>query len=93
MAWLDGSGVDPSKFLHPYGVSNRTNDDGREKDELCEPSIELLDALLPRPQTEEERVRTLEGFRRARLDEQLRLSRKRRGEGADEGGEDDSPDG
>ena len=36
MAWLDGSGVDPSKFLHPYGVSNRTNDDGREEDELCE---------------------------------------------------------
>ena len=93
MAWLDGSGVDPSGILHPCGVLNRTNVDGREEDENCEPSIELLDALLPRPQTEEERAWTLEGFRMERLDKQLRLSRKRRGEGAGEGGEDDGPDG
>ena len=58
-----------------------------------QPSIELLDALLPRPQTEEERAWTLEGFRMEWLDKQLRLSRKRRGEGAGEGGEDDGPDG
>ena len=82
MAWLDGSGVDPSKFLHPYGVSNRTNDDGREEVKLCESSIELLDALLPRQQMEEERARTLLGVQRALLDKQLRLSRKRWGQRA-----------
>ena len=82
----------PSSSI-PYGVSNRTNDDGREEVKLCESSIELLDALLPRQQTEEEWARTLKGFQRARLNKQLRLSRKRGGDGTGEGGEDNGPDG
>mmetsp|Transcript_37567 Transcript_37567/g.78690 ORF Transcript_37567/g.78690 Transcript_37567/m.78690 type:complete len:728 (+) Transcript_37567:81-2264(+) len=67
------------KFLQPYGVSNHTssnNNDGGNDDELNQSSsVELLDALLPRLQTKEEKSRILEGFQRARLDEQLRLSK------------------
>ena len=42
--------------------------------------VELIDALLPRLRTKEDKSRILEGFQRARLDEQLRLSKlSRRG--------------
>ncbi|KAL9185511.1 hypothetical protein ACHAXT_003288 [Thalassiosira profunda] len=70
------------KFLHPYGISNRTND--HSDDDFDEASIELLNALLPRLKTEEERARLREEFHRARLDHQLRLSKRERGkEGGD----------
>ena len=66
-------------FLHPYGVSDRANND-REDDDggFRSSSVELLDALLPRLRTNEDQARILEGFQRARLHEQLRLSRRAR---------------
>lgn len=65
-------------FLHPYGVT--TN--GKDEEEHNGEQIELLNALLPRLQTKEEKSRILEGFHRARLDEQLRLSKLcKRGDG------------
>ena len=63
-------------FLHPYGVTNKDE----EEDLNGESSqIELLNALLPRLQTKEEKSRIIEGFHRARLDEQLRLSKLSKG--------------
>ena len=67
------------KFLHPYGISNETN--YHPDDDFDESSIELLNALLPRLQTEEERARLREEFHRARLDHQLRLSKRANGNG------------
>ena len=49
-------------------ISNDDND--------AQPSVELLDAMLPRLQTSEEKRRVVEGFQRALLDEQLRLAAK-----------------
>jgi len=78
------------KFLHPYGISPSNNndhdnndDDGDLKNQSS--SVELLNALLPRIQTKEDKSRVIQGFQRARLDEQLRLSKKRK-RGSDGGG-------
>ena len=72
------------KFLQPYGVTNNTND---EENVLNESQIELLNMLLPRIPTPEEKRRIIEGFQRARLDEQLRLSKLSKN--YREGGDDD----
>ncbi|KAL7468654.1 hypothetical protein ACHAXS_008887 [Conticribra weissflogii] len=69
-------------FVRPYGVSpnNRTNP---EDDEMNQTRVELLDALLPkndndgRKNSSEAKSRATESFQRARLAEQLRLSRRR----------------
>lgn len=77
------------KFIHPYGVNhndalldrNNNNNEGM---------VELIDALLPRLRTKEDKSRILEGFQRARLDEQLRLSKlSRRGDAQRENNIDD----
>ena len=59
------------KFLHPYGVNQTTNDSNDEE----EYQIELLNALLPKALTTDDKRRIIEGFQRALLDEQLRLAR------------------
>lgn len=64
------------KFIHPYGVNNDTlfdNTSDNDNDETV--VVALLDALLPRLRTKEDKSRILERFQRARLDEQLRLSK------------------
>lgn len=68
------------KFLQPYGISNRTHEREAEGD-----GPELLNALLPRLPTAEEKARILEGFQRARLHEQLRLSKLSKTNGGGEG--------
>ena len=75
-----------SGFLHPYGISpgNNTGDD-----EYNQASVELLDALLPRLQTKEEKSRIWEGFQRARLHEQIRLSKLAKNGGGDGNGNDE----
>jgi hypothetical protein len=60
------------KFIHPYGVNNDTLFNNNDNDGRV---VELIDALLPRLRTKEDKSRIMEGFQRARLDEQLRLSK------------------
>jgi len=69
-------------FIRPYGVppGNRTNS---SDDEINQTRVELLDALLPKNDNDgkrmslDEKARATESFQRARLAEQLRLSRRR----------------
>jgi len=68
------------RFSHPYGVSSSGGEGGGGDGDRThkEDKGELLDALLPRLPTRVDRSRMLEGFQRARLYEQLRLSKIKR---------------
>ena len=63
VSWFD-------KFHLPYGVNTTTNDND---------DVELLEALLPTLPTPEDKRRVMEGFQQARLSEQLRLSKNKKG--------------
>lgn len=65
------------RFIHPYGVNNDQSFENNNDEDAG--MVELIDALLPRLRTKEDKSRILEGFQRARLDEQLRLSKLSRG--------------
>ena len=64
VSWFD-------KFHLPYGVNTTTNDNNDD--------VELLEALLPTLPTPEDKRRVMEGFQQARLSEQLRLSKNKKG--------------
>ena len=66
------------RFLHPYGISSGGEGGGGGDRTRKDDEGELLDALLPRLPTRADRSRMLEGFQRARLYEQLRLSKIKR---------------
>ena len=74
------------KFLHPYGVNQTTNDSNDEE----EYQIELLNALLPKALTTDDKRRIIEGFQRALLDEQLRLARQSRRRGNNNNNDNDA---
>ena len=78
------------RFLHPYGVSSSGGEGsgGGDRTHNKEDMGELLDALLPRLPTGADRSRMLEGFQRARLYEQLRLSKIKRSMRGVAGGDD-----
>ena len=63
VSWFD-------KFHLPYGVNTTTNDND---------DVELLEALLPTLPTPEDKRRVMEGFQQARLSEQIRLSKNKKG--------------
>ena len=70
-------------FVRPYGVpppNNRTDNDD-DDDEMNQTRVELLDALLPRRSSPGDKSRALEAFQRARLAEQLRISKQSQSRG------------
>ena len=76
------------RFCHPYGVSSSGGEGGGGDRTHKEDTGELLDALLPRLPTRADRSKMLEGFQRARLYEQLRLSKIKRSKRGVAGGDD-----